>query len=494
MRKFHLITVVTFFLLLSAFPTMASAYDLARHVTELKLSNGMRWLIVRRAQAPVFSGVVMVRVGGADEEEGKTGLAHMFEHMAFKGSRRIGTKNWLKEKPILDEIEDIGEALTQELKKEHPDNTRTQDLSAKLGVLEKKADAYRAKNEIWEVLSRNGGADLNAFTSKDLTAFHASMPSDRLELWARTLSDMIFEPTFREFYTERRVVAEERRSGTENNPDGVMSEKILSVSFADGPYHWSTIGFEKDIMGLTIQDARAFHQKNYVPGNMVGVLVGDVNIAYAERILSEAFGVYRKALVPKGPSGPGEELKGAKEKFNFDAEPSYAIAYHKPTLPDPTEYAFDIIETALCEGHSSRLQKRLIYDKKMVDGIFCTVSYPGSRFSNLFLIWIDPLKHHAFSKVLAEISDEMRKLSESPLSEEELGRVKKQVTASHVFALDRNMTLALRLAEFETIFDDWRLMADYPKRIEAVSVEEIKKVAQQFLTDANRVIVERLKK
>lgn len=475
------------------FSVPAFGYDLARSVVKFELPNGMRWFYVKRAQAPVFSGVVMVKAGGADEEAGKTGLAHVFEHMAFKGSKRIGTRDWTNEKAILENIEEVGEKLTAESRRKDGDASLVESISKELAALEREADRYRSKNEVWEVLVRNGAADLNAYTSKDLTAYHASMPSNRLELWASVMAEMVFEPAFREFYTERSVIAEERRSGVDNNPDGLMSEKILSSSWESGPYRWSTIGFEDDVMGLTVKDARAFHRKHYVPNNMVGVLVGDLDPAAARAILGRTFGRYGRGRLPPAPAADAKSRGGSSEKFSFDAEPSLAVAWHKPTLPDPAEYSFDLLQSLLCDGRSSRLQKRLVYEKKLAEEIYCSTSYPGARLQNLFLVWVDPMKSADTDAIVREINEEIASLREMPVGEKELSRVKKQVASALVFSLDRNMQLALQIAQFETVFGDWRLLAEYPKRIAAVTAEELMQTAGKYLTDANRVLVERTK-
>lgn len=469
------------------------AYDLQKQVTEFSLPNGMRWLLVRRMQAPVFSGIVMVKVGGADEVKGKTGLAHMFEHMAFKGSSRIGTKNFQKEKPILAEIEKVGDQLTLE-QKNNPSNTaQIGELSKQLAQLQKQADQYQVKNEIWELISRNGGSDLNAYTSKDATAYHASMPINRLELWARITADMIFDPTYREFYTERNVIAEERRSSLDNNPDGTMAEKLLNLSFESGPYHWSTIGFAEDIQGLTIKDARQFHEKYYVPQNMVGVLVGALDIAKAKALISTIFGKYSKKPAPAKLPQQQQTRGNVTESIKFDAEPSFAIAFHKPTLPDPSEYTFDVIEALLCSGRSSRFQKVLVYEKKMAQEIYCSDAYPGSRLNNMFLIWVDPLKSNKIEGVYKEVLAQLEKLKTEPVGEDELSRVRKNVSSSLVFALESNMQLAEQLARFQTIFDDWHILANYPQKIDEIDAKKVMDIATKYFTDSNRVVVERLK-
>ena len=472
-------------------PNWALAYDLKGHVEEFTLGNGMRWLVVRRSEAPVFTGVVMVRVGGADEERGKTGVAHMFEHMAFKGSSRLGTKEWEKEKPILDEIERLGAKLTSLEKSKGDNKGEIAKLKEEMAALRQEAARFQVRNEVWEILMRNGAADLNAYTSKDITTYHASLPVSQLELWARVTAEMVFEPAFREFYPERAVVSEERRTAVENNPAGALVEKLLASAYSSGPYSWSTIGFEEDIEGLTIEDAREFHAKHYVPSNMIGVIVGDVSPSRVRRIVKRAFGSYPSVKAPAGPKMENGTRGNSYVKMRFNAEPSLAIAYHKPTLPDKREYVFDVISALLCDGRSSWLEKELIYEGKLAKSVYCSVGFPGSRFDNLFLIWVEPIKGRSLKRVIGVVEREMAKLKAGDVGEGDLKRVRKQVTSSIMFALDGNAKLAEALARFETIFGDWRLLADYPKNVEDVSAEDVMKVAQEYLNPDNRVIVER---
>lgn len=467
-------------------------YDLHKEVVSFRLANGMRWLVVKKRQAPVFSGVVMVRVGGADEALGKTGLAHMFEHMAFKGSKSIGTRDFLKEKPLLDEINHFGRELTT-LKYSGGDKDQQTKLSEKLQAALARAAEYQNPNEVWEVMSRNGAADLNAFTTKDLTAYHASMPNNRLDLWAYVISQMVADPVLRDFYTERDVVAEERRTSVENDPDGALAEAILNVAYVDGPYHWSTIGLKEDIGGLNDLDARAFHRKHYVASNMVGVLVGDIEVWRAKEVAEHYFG-----SIPPGKQGvdpiASAERAGIRKRLSMRARPSFVVGFHKPTLPHPDEYVFDVISSLLCDGPASRLERQLVIEKRLVRQLDCSDAYPGARLPNLWILWIEPIAGRSIANIEQIVMDEFSKLRVLPVQKEELERVTRKAQADHVFVLEENMGLALALARFETVFGDWRILADYPERLRRVTADDIMRVANRYFVEKNMVLVERVNK
>jgi predicted Zn-dependent peptidase len=305
---------------------------------------------------------------------------------------------------------------------------------------------------------------------------------------------MIFEPCFREFYIERDVVADERRSFTENNPDGEMGEVILETAFKDGPYRWSTIGFMDDIQSLTIADARKFHAKHYIPSNMVGVIVGDVNLGRTKRIIRKVFGHYPDRPVSESPSLGSTPIQNVIKRFHFDAEPSFALAYHKPTLPNQKEYVFDVITNILCNGRSSRIRKKLMYDRKMIQNLYCSDGYPGSRLDNLLILWIDPMEGYSMQTVLDAVVSEVDTLSAILPDSHELARVQNQTNASVMFALDENMSLAQALGRFQTVFGDWRILADYTQNISAVTAEDVLDVAREYLGRGKRIVVERLKK
>ncbi|MBI5298745.1 MAG: insulinase family protein [Deltaproteobacteria bacterium] len=467
--------------------------NLASQVTSFKLSNGMTWLLVYRPKIPVFSGMVMVRAGGADEVNGKTGLAHIFEHMAFKGSKEIGTKNFAKEAPILKEIAKVGRAMSEEMQKEKPDPKIIQEDRQKIQELTQEENKYVVKNQVWETLSRNGAEDLNAFTSKDATGFHASMPVTKFPLWAHLFSQMVFEPVMREFYQERDVVMEERRLRYDNSPQGYLFEEMIKTAFPSGPYSWSPIGHVKDLVGLTMEDAENFHKHYYTPSNITGVLVGDITLSTAKTELEKTFGKYSGPARQKEPVFPDSSFQGEKRKtIFFPAEPYLVMAYHKPKAPSQQDYIFDILDNLLCEGRTGRLYQKLVKEERIASSINCTSGFPGSRGDNLFVIMAEPIKGNSLETLEKSIEDEIEVMVDN-LKQSELEKVREAVLYYFVWDLENNMQLAEQLSSAQAILKDWRYVANYTKVIQSITSDEIEKTIKKYFTKDNRVVVYRLR-
>lgn len=414
--------------------------DLARQVQAFTLANGMRWLVVHRPEVPVFSGVVMVKAGGMDEKTGKTGLAHMFEHMAFKGSKDI-------------------------------DKT----------------------NEVWEALTRRGSPDLNAFTSKDLTGYHASMPAHQFSLWAYVFSEMVLHPVMREFLPERDVVMEERRLRYDNSPQGFLLEALLQEAFPEGPYHLPPIGEPGDLKTLTEEDAYAFHRTYYLPRNMTGILVGAVSAEQARPVLAKFFGRNPRGKSPPRPKAKSFAWSGEKRKtVSFPAEPYLLIGFYKPPAPARDDYVFDMLDHLLCEGRTGRFYRRLVEELKAASEISCSPSFPGSRQENLFLIFAAPHQGISLERLETQIGAELEKIK-SGVQSEELAKVRSAVLYDTYWGLKGNDRLAQRLGYAETLLGDWRYIVNYPKVIESITAGEIQAAAKKYLVPNNRVVLYRLR-
>ncbi len=277
-----------------------SLQDFEKKVTEFKLANGLTFLIIERHEAPVVSFHTYVNAGSVDDRSGQTGLAHMFEHMAFKGTETIDTKNWPEEKKALAVVEEIYDRLDAERNKAfRADPKKIEAIQAELKTAIDKANSYVEENEFPGIVESNGGAGLNAGTAEDQTTYFYNFPSNRIELWFLLESERFLHPIFREFYKERDVVREERRMRTESSPVGKLVEQLLATAFAAHPYKTSPIGWASDIENLREPEAEAYFKRYYVPSNLTLGIAGDVNPAEAKRLAEKYFG-----RLPTGPLPP----------------------------------------------------------------------------------------------------------------------------------------------------------------------------------------------
>src|SRR2546427_4988804 len=265
---------------------LALAQALEGKVKRITLDNGMRFLVVRRGTAPVFAAELRFRVGSVDDPGGRSGLAHLFEHLAFKGTSTIGTRDATKEAEILDAMDPAAiNLMLEKARGEKADPKRLEALRADLESLSKKLQELTVKDEFSQILTGNGAVGLNASTSPDLTSYVVSLPANRLELWCLLESARLRDPVLREFYSERDVVMEERRMRIDNQPQGKMYEQLLLSAFQAHPYRVPTVGFMTDIAHITRPRAMEFRRAHYLPNNAVGTLVGDIDPAAAESLV-----------------------------------------------------------------------------------------------------------------------------------------------------------------------------------------------------------------
>ena len=396
----------------------AASSGLADRVIEHKLANGMTILMVERHQAPVVSVNMTFGVGGINEQVGQTGLAHLYEHMAFKGTRTVGTKNYEKEKPILDELHRVGTELEQrqrdlagrsaDMPAEPDEKAAIDTLQRRFKELQDQAVQYVAGNEVALLYQRHGGVGLNASTGKDITRYVISLPSNRLPLWAAIESDRMANPVLREFYKERGVVMEERRLRNDDSPSGSLYETFTSAAFRAHQYGVPTIGWESDILSLTPAATEAFFKTYYGPGQATIGIVGDIDPKEVITLIQNTFG-----KIPAGPPLPPlvtvePPQRGERRvEVEFDAEPSVAIGFHKPGLGHPDDYVFDVIDELLTDGRTSRLYSKLVRDSRLAASVDSDANYPGVRSANLFVLSATPLAPHSTGEVEAAILAEL---------------------------------------------------------------------------------------
>jgi predicted Zn-dependent peptidase len=471
-----------------ASPALAGV-DLREVVVEHRLTNGMKWMLVRRPSAPVFSAYVRVKAGGADEVPGKTGLAHLFEHLAFKGTPIIGAKDWESERPLHLEIIRLGEEL-ERLRQRRPvpeeDVRRVQVLIKELSDRQR---ALEVEDAVSDLLSRHGASGLNATTDKDMTSYFVSLPRNRLELWALVEASRLSTPVPRDFYAERSVVMEERRLRVETEPLGMLFEELHTVAFSASPYRWPTVGTLPDLESLTVSDALAFHRELYAPANAVGALVGDLDLNVTKALLDRTFGAIPERPLPRRapaqePPQPGER----RATVFFDAGSQVVVAFKKPTLPAREDYVFDVLQVILAEGRTSRLWKALVTEKQVAAEVFGAMT-PGARLPHLFVMGATPLGDHSPEEVERAIEAELERVRVEPVSAADLEGVRNKLDANFSREIATNAGLAGSLTFFDVLAGDWRYLADHGTQIASITAEDVQAVARRYLVPENRTTV-----
>ncbi|HEX9163718.1 MAG TPA: pitrilysin family protein [Thermoanaerobaculia bacterium] len=469
------------------------AQDLAsyeKRTTVRKLANGLTVIILERHEAPVFSFATVVNAGSAQEVAGITGLAHMFEHMAFKGSQHIGTKNYAEEKVALQKTEDAYQAYLREREK-----TVGRD-DAKVKTLEKAwrdamaaADKYVIPNEFAKIVDASGGTGMNAFTAPDETVYFYNMPSNQLELWAFLESERFLDPVFREFYKERDVVYEERRMRTESSPIGRLLLQFLGTAFIAHPYGQPTIGWGSDLQSFSATDAKAFFNKYYIPANIVIALVGDVNPKEAMPVIEKYFGRIPKKPLPE-PLRTVEPPQNAERDviLHETSQPIYIEGYHRPAATDPDDPTYRTIEMLMSAGRTSRLYRSLVRDQKLAANAGGFNGYPGQKYPNMFTFFGVTTPGHAATDLRSPIQSEIDRLKTQDVPADELQSVKTRVKAGLLRQLDSNSGMALQLATAQTLYGDWRELFRQVDKINAVSTGDIKRVAGKTFDPNNRTV------
>lgn len=468
-----------------------NAQDLAtfeKKTTVKKLDNGLTLILVERHDAPVFSYATVVNAGSAQEVPGITGLAHMFEHMAFKGTSSVGTKDAAAEKAALERVELAYAAYDRERRREVGRD------DAKVAALEKEwrgaiaaAEAFVVPDEFSTIVDRNGGVGMNAFTESDLTAYFFSMPANRFELWAYLESERFRDPVFRQFYKERDVVTEERRMSVESRPAGRLSEQFLAAAYIAHPYGFSGIGWPSDLQSFSASDAKAFFDKYYIPSNIVVAVVGDLDPATAMPVLERYFGRLPRKPEPEPlrtvePPQTAERSVVLRER----AQPLYMEGYHRPAASDPDNATYDVISMLLSSGRTSRLYRSLVRDKKLAVRASGFSGDPGEKYPTLFTFSLVPAQGHAPAELIPPLRAEIERLKTEDVPAEELQSVKTRVKAGLLRRLESNAGLALQLAIAQTLDGDWRELFREVDRIDKVTAADVKRVAAKTFVATNR--------
>jgi predicted Zn-dependent peptidase len=469
----------------------AQAQDLKsfeQRTTTKVLPNGLTLIVCERPEAPVFSYSTFIDAGSVNDPSGQSGLAHMFEHLAFKGTSEIGTTNYAAEKVALAKVEDANNAYEAEyLKAVGRDEKKLAELRQKLKDAEDEAHKFVIPNQFSDVAERNGAEGLNAETGLDETKFFWSMPENRLELWAWLESGRLADVAPREFYKERDVVNEERRMSVDSNPIGRLLEQFVATAYVAHNYGRSNIGWPSEVSQINATEAMEFHKKYYVGANVVVAIVGDVKASDVMPMLERYF-----SRVPAGPK-PEEmttvEPKQFAEKtvaIREQTQPFYLEGYHRPDYRDPDDSVYDAISDILSNGRVSRLYRSLVRDQQIAAEAQGFSPFPGDKYPGLFAFYAVPLPGHTPAEMRDAIHREIEKLKTADVTGEELAMFKTRTRAGLLRGLADNQGLANSLTEYQTRYGDWRELFRQLDRVDKVTKADIRRVANQVFVASNR--------
>ena len=502
--------LILFFILLNfsgpVYAAADSVYDININVQTFQLENGMLFLVVERPATPQVAIRLAIRAGSALEETGKTGIAHLLEHMLFKGTKNFGSLDYKKDQELQDRIEAAYQVVLEEQSKRQPDTTVIEKKFAEMEALRREVQKIYVPKAFSAQLGKNGAVGVNAFTTKDQTQYLASMPADMLEQWFALASEQIFEPAWREFYVEKEVVQREWAFRYINDPGGAAWLDLSTTAYSAHPYRNPTIGWKSDMEKYATRDAIAFHKTYYNPTNAVCVLVGDVTLEKARKLAEIYFERYpagRRApeTVTREPlqQGPRESiryLKGART-------PLVRIGFHGARMDTTDFYALDALTMILSHGRSARMDQEIV-NKGLAQSAW---SYnPDNRYGVMIIFGGSPNepetikrqgasdeeKRQAYLKACAQLEElllaQAEKMKTELVADSELQRIKKLSRRDFIDRMRSNEGLAGTLATLE-VQTGWSYLKNYIEKLETVTPEGIRAAANKYFTAENKTSV-----
>jgi predicted Zn-dependent peptidase len=508
MRLFRTGFIAVFLLFALLVPCAAenAPGEIQLNIKPFTLKNGMQFLIVERPTTPQVACRVAIRAGSALEEAGKTGIAHMLEHMMFKGTKNFGTLDPEKDEQLQQQIEAAYQVVLEEERKRNPDRELIQAKLEEMNTLRLEVQKIYVPQAFSSQLGRNGAVGVNAFTSKDQTQYLMSVPSDMIEQWFSMVSEQLFEPAWREFYVEKEVVQREWAFRYVNDPDGAAWLDLHALAYTAHPYGNPTIGWKSDMARFSTEDAVRFHKRYYNPTNAVCVLVGDITVEKARNLAEIYFERY-----PAGSRAPEEVTKeppqlGPRKSVRYlkgARTPRLLMAFHTARMGTPDFYALDALTMVLSHGRGARMTQNLV---KKGEAVEAWAYNPDNRYGGMLILGgspvepealrdqslTEPAKRNAYLKACEELEErllgEAEKLKTEKVSERELERIKKLNHRDLLDRLRRNESLAATLATFE-VQVGWRYLVTYLDEIAALTPEDIQRVARRYITPENKTAV-----
>jgi len=501
----YLVAVFTLLLVFSGLsPATTSVSQVQIDVKEFTLKNGMQFLIVERPATPQIACRLAIRAGSALESAGKTGIAHLLEHMMFKGTKNFGTRNYLKDQELQERIEAAYQTVLQEQQKRNPDRNLIAQKQAEMDALREEVQKIFVPQAFSAQLGKNGAVNVNAFTSKDQTQYLMSIPSDMLEQWFSIVSEQLFEPSWREFYVEKEVVQREWAFRYINNPNGAAWLDLDAAAYQAHPYRNPVIGWKADMEKFSTRDAMAFHNTYYNPANAVAVLVGDITVTQAKHLAEIYFERY-----PAGSRAPetvtmDPPQQGPRKSIRFlkgALSPLVRIGYHAARMGTDDFYALDAMTMILSQGLSARLNQNIV---NRGAAVAAWAHNPDNRYGGMVVLGgspnepdglkalADEAKRQAYLKACEQLEAlllaEVEKMKTEPVGRQELERILKLNQREFLDRLSSNEELAGTLASLE-VEVGWRYLTTYLDKISEIKPEDIQRAAQKYIQIENQTSV-----
>jgi predicted Zn-dependent peptidase len=503
-------------LLAGAVPTVAQNID----VKEYRLDNGMQVLMVERHESPTIMAAIIARVGSANETTGITGISHLFEHMMFKGTETIGTKDIKHDRQIMARLDSLRALMRQEeramreafrrgeiddMMSEEAKTPRYRELETEFDKLILEQRQLIIKDQLDQIYTKNGGFFVNAMTSDDMTMYVVRLPKNKIELCMWLESDRFSHPVFREFYSERDVVREERRLDTESTPTGLIEEDFRAMFWKSSPYHWDVIGWPSDLGSITREQANAYYDTYYAPNNLTMILVGDLEPDNMIKMVKKYF-----ERIPRGRTEPPdvvtlEEKQYGERRLIAEAEtgPETQIWYHTVAWKHPDSYPLEVL-AGIMSGKTGRLYKKLVEEEGIAkgsverrgmrmfggSGLAVSAEQDSKKYAGAFEISAEGVSGVKAEQLEAAIYDVIDDLNTNPVTGEELQKVKNQIRVQQIRFMDimSGIGILFYLGQHAGL-GDWTEANNHPDKIDMVTAEDVQRVAQKYFAKDQRNVL-----
>jgi predicted Zn-dependent peptidase len=485
---------------------------------EYRLDNGMQVLMVEKHEIPTVMCAIFAKVGSSNEITGITGISHLFEHMMFKGTETIGTRDIKRDREIMAKLDALREQIRAEeeivqakyrrgeitdLRDPESKTDRYRELDARFDKLILEQRELIFKEPLNEIYSKHGGYFLNAFTSEDVTGYFVRLPKNKVELYMWLESDRFMNPVFREFYSERDVVREERRLGIDSTPTGLIEEEFQAMFWKSSSYRWSVIGWPSDLENITREQANTYYDTYYAPNNLCMVLIGDIEPDETIEMVRKYF-----ERIPRGQADPPdvitmEEKQYAEKQMIAEAEanPQAEIWYHTVAFKHPDSYPLDVL-AGIMSGKTGRLYKKLVEEKGLAigssrgggmmggGGLYVGATQDTRKYAGVFMIEAEGKDGVEPGQLEEAIYEVIADLQTVPVSEEELQKAKNQLRVDQIRFLDLMSGIGMLFYLGQNVArGDWMEANNHPDKCDLVTAEDIMRVANTYFEKNQRNVL-----